>query len=118
MKSLIPLFATVVFLLTMPFASQAAALKSPEVQGTIASISATAVSVKGPKGVKSFAIHPGTVFGQRAAMTIADFKVGDNVIVIYSEQSGKVRAENIRNPAMDKVKPAKKKGAAKAKKKK
>jgi hypothetical protein len=109
MKSLILHLAAVVFLLTMPGTSQAKPLKSPEVQGTIASINATTVAVKGPKGTRSFAIYPGTVFGQRAKMTLADFKPGDTVIVIFSEEGGKAKAENIRNPTFDKVKPAKKK---------
>jgi hypothetical protein len=90
--------------------------KSTEFAGTIESITGTSVTVKGPKGTRAFAIYSGTVFGQRAKATFADFKPGENVLVIFSDEGGRAKAENIRNPADDKKKPARKKGAAKGKK--
>ncbi len=82
--------------------------------GSIAAISDTSITVKGAAGTKSFAIHAGTVFGQRAAKKISDFKVGDNVRVVFSTDLGQLKAENVRNPDDDR-KPGKKKGKAGAK---
>ena len=82
--------------------------------GVIAAINETSVTVKNPKGTKAFAIHPGTVFGQRAAKKLSDFKVGDNVLVVFSNTAGQLKAENIRNPDDDR-KPGQKKGKAAAK---
>ena len=79
--------------------------------GAITAINETSVTVKNPKGTKSFAIHPGTVFGQRAAKKLSDFKVGDNVLVIFGNTAGQLKAENIRHPDEDRVKGAKKKKA-------
>lgn len=90
-------------------AKPAAQAPGTQWDGAITAINETSVTVKSPKGTKSFAIHAGTVFGQRAAKKLSDFKVGDNVLVIFSSAAGQLKAENIRNPADDKVKPAKKK---------
>ena len=89
-------------------ATQAAAT---QFDGTITAISDKAVIVKGATGEKTFAIHPGTVFGQRAAKKLADFKAGDHVLVVFSNAGGQLKAENVRNPDDDK-KPGKKKAAA------
>jgi hypothetical protein len=77
-------------------------------EGDITAISESSVTVKGQKGTRTFAIHPGTVFGQRAKATFADFKSGEHVIVVFSEEGGKAKAENLRKPADDKGKGAKK----------
>jgi hypothetical protein len=82
--------------------------------GTITTISDTSITVKGATGTKSFTIHPGTVFGQRAAKKLSDFKAGDNVRVVFTTDLGQLKAENIRNPDDDK-KPGKKKAKAQAK---
>ncbi len=89
-------------------AKQAAAT---QFDGSIAAISDKSITVKGATGTKSFTIHPGTVFGQRAAKKFSDFNVGDNVRVVFTTDLGQLKAENIRNPDDDK-KPGKKKGKA------
>ena len=94
-----------------PFSDGALPPPITEWEGTIAALNPTSVAVQSPKGVKVFSIYPGTVFGQRAAKTIADFKVGDKVRVVFSTVGTQTKAENIRNPDDDK-KPALKKGKA------
>ncbi len=86
-----------------------------EWDGAITAINPTSVAVQSPKGTKVFAIYPGTVFGQRAAKKVTDFKTGDKVRVVYSTAGTQTKAENIRNPDDDK-KPGPKKGKAAAKK--
>jgi hypothetical protein len=118
MKPLLPFLAAVAFLLVTSVPSPAKPLpKAIDFQGTVTAINDTSVTVQSPKGTRVFAIYPGTVFGQRAKGKLADFKPGDTVIVVFSDLAGQVKAENIRNPADDKKKPAagKPKGAAKAK---
>ena len=87
--------------------------KNTDFEGSVTAISDTSVTVQGPKGTRIFAIYPGTVFGQRAAKKLADFKVGDTVHVVFSEVGAQAKAENIRKPADDKKKPAAKAKAAK-----
>ncbi|MEQ1851938.1 MAG: hypothetical protein ABMA01_10140 [Chthoniobacteraceae bacterium] len=117
MKTFTSLLLTAVLLFASPaFSPAKLPPKSTEFAGTVESINESSVTVKGPKGTRSFAIYSGTVFGQRAKATFADFKPGENMLVIFSDEGGKAKAENIRNPADDKKKPAKKKGAAKGKK--
>lgn len=94
-------------------AAQAALVAATQFDGTITAISDKAVIVKGATGEKTFVIHRGTVFGQQAKKTLADFKAGDHVLVIFSTAAGQLKAENIRNPDDDKKKPVKKKPAAK-----
>ena len=91
-----------------PFCSAALPLPSIEWNGTIAAINEKSIAVQNPKGTKVFAVYPGTVFGQRAAKKISDFKVGDHVLVIFSTSGTQTKAENIRNPDAD-MKPAPKK---------
>ena len=103
----LPLLAVLVLSLATAIAAPAKAQPRPfDFDGTIAAISETSVTVKGAKTTRTFAVHPGTVFGQRAKAALADFKPGDHVIVVFSEEVGKAKAENIRNPANDKVKAA------------
>ena len=86
-----------------------------EWDGLITAINPTSVAVQSPKSTKVFVIYPGTVFGQRAAKKVSDFKVGDKVRVVYSSVGTQTKAENIRNPDDDK-KPGPKNGKAAAKK--
>ena len=115
MKPFLHLIA-VVFILAeaVPRSHAALPAKSTDFDGTIKSITRTSITVQGPKGSRVFAIYAGTVFGQRAAKSLSDFTVGENVRVIFSEAAGKAQAENIRNPDEDK-KPAAKKAPAKKK---
>lgn len=92
-------------------AAQAAQVAATQFDGAITAISDKAVIVKGTTGEKTFAIHPGTVFGARAAKKISDFKAGDHVLVVFSTAAGQFKAENIRNPDDDK-KPGQKKAKA------
>ncbi len=89
-----------------------APVAATQFDGTITAISDKAVIVKGATGEKTFAIHQGTVFGERAAKKLADFKAGDHVLVIFSGAGTQLKAENIRNPDADR-KPAAKKPKAK-----
>jgi hypothetical protein len=113
MKISLCLIAAVLFLFgNAPFSHAALPPPSTQWDGVITAINPTSVTVQNPKGTKAFVIYPGTVFGQRAAKKISDFKVGDNVRVVFSTVGAQMKAENIRNPDDDK-KPAKKKPAAK-----
>lgn len=94
-----------------PFSDGALPPPITECEGVIAALNETSMAVQSPKGVKVFAIYPGTVFGQRAAKKISDFKVGDKVRVVFSTVGTQTKAENVRNPDDDK-KPAQKKGKA------
>jgi hypothetical protein len=87
--------------------------ESTDFEGSIKAISATSITVQGPKGTKVFRIYPGTVFGQRAAKQLSDFTVNEKVRVVFSEAAGKAQAENIRNPDEDKKPGAKKAKAGK-----
>ncbi len=98
-----------VFVTALPAAAKPAPLARPDdFEGDITAISEASVTVKSTKGARTFAIYPGTVFGQRAKASFADFKTGEHVIVVFAEEGGKAKAENIRNPANDKVKGVKK----------
>ncbi len=98
-----------------PFSRGAMPAPSTEWDGVIAAINPTSVAVQSPKGTKVFAIYPGTVFGQRAAKKVSDFKVGDKVRVVFSSVGTQTKAENIRNPDADQ-KPGQKKAKPAAKK--
>ncbi|MEO6741363.1 MAG: hypothetical protein ABIP20_14020 [Chthoniobacteraceae bacterium] len=108
MNFIVSLLATVILFLTASLSQAKPAPKPFDFEGDITAITATSVTVKGQKGTRTFAIYPGTVFGQRAKATFADFKAGEHVIVVFSEGGGQTKAENLRNPADDKVKGAKK----------
>ena len=109
MKFIVSLLAAVVFILATSLPSEAKPLPRPnDFEGDITAISEASVTVKSTKGTRTFAIYPGTVFGQRAKATFADFKTGEHVIVVFAEEGGKAKAENIRNPANDRVKGVKK----------
>lgn len=116
MKTSLRIFAAVLLLLAAaPSSHGVQPPQNIQWDGVITEITATSVTVKSPKGSKVFAIHPGTVFGQRAAKKISDFKAGDNVRVVFSSAGGQMKAENIRNPDGDR-KPAAKKAKPAAKK--
>ena len=109
--SLCFIIAVLLSLAAAPFSRGAQPVPGTEWDGVITAINATSVAVQSPKGTKVFAIYPGTVFGQRAAKKISDFKAGDKVKVVYSTVGTQTKAENIRNPDDDK-KPGAKKGKA------
>ena len=110
MKTIVSLIALVLFLLGTPGLHAAAKpQKSTDFEGTVAAIAASGITVKGATATKTFAIYQGTVFGQRAKGALTDFKVGDTVRVVFSEEAGKAKAENIRKPENDKAKGAGKK---------
>jgi ribosomal protein S1 len=115
MKSLRISLAALLLFLVAPSASDAKLPpKTTEFEGTIASINETGVTVKGPKGTRSFTIYPGTIFGQRAKAKLSDFKPGDPVLVVFTDVGTQAKAENIRNPELDQKKkraPKKKRGA-------
>ena len=116
MKTPLCFIAVLLFLFAAtPFSHGALPPPNTEWDGVITAINPTSVAVQSPKGTKVFAIHPGTVFGQRAAKKVSDFKTGDKVRVVYSTIGTQTKAENIRNPDDDK-KPGQKKGKAAAKK--
>ena len=107
MKFIVVLLTAVVFILATSLPSEAKPLPRPnDFEGDVTAISEKSVTVKNQKGTRTFAIYPGTVFGQRAKATFADIKSGEHVIVVFSEAGGQAKAENIRNPADDKVKKA------------
>ena len=111
MKTIASLIALVLLLLGSPSLHAAAKpQKSTNFEGAITTIDETSVTVKSGTATKTFVIYPGTVFGQGAKGKISDFKVGETVHITFSEEAGKAKAENIRNPAADRKKvPAKKK---------
>ena len=110
MKTLTCLAALVLLLLGSPGLYAAAKpQKSTDFEGAVTAIDETSVTVKSGTATKKFAIYAGTVFGQRAKGKLSDFKVGDTVHVTFSEVGGQAKAENVRNPADDRKKPAKKK---------
>ena len=111
MKTIVSLIALVLLVLGSPGLYAAAKpQKSTDFEGAITTIDETSVTVKSGTATKTFAIYAGTVFGQRAKGKISDFKVGETVHVTFSEEGGKAKAENIRNPADDRKKaPGKKK---------
>ena len=116
MKTSLLCIAAVLFLFAAaPFSRGALPAPITEWDGVITAINPTSVAVQSPKGTRSFAIYPGTVFGQRAAKKVSDFKVGDKVRVVFSSVGTQTKAENIRNPDDDK-KPAPKKVKPAAKK--
>ncbi len=93
--------------------------KPIQFEGAIVSVTATAITVQGKGGTRVYQIYPGTIFGKGNKSKLADFTPGTQVIVIFSDVGGVVKAENIRNPSLDpKPKPkAPAKPAAPAKKK-
>jgi len=115
MKTSLRFIAAILFLFAVaPSSRSAQPAPGTQLDGVIAAISATSITVKAQNGTKVFAIYPGTVFGQRAAKKISDFTVGEKVRVVYSSVGGQMKAENIRNPDDDK-KPGQKKEKAAAK---
>ena len=109
MKTLTFLATLILFLGSSLRSSAAPAVKHPakstDFQGAVTAITETSIAVKNDKGTtRTFVIYPGTVFGQRAKGKFSDFKVGDTVHVVFGESGGQAKAENIRNPADDKVK--------------
>ena len=78
-------------------------------------MTATAITVQGKIGTRVYQIYPGTVFGRGNKSKLANFTPGTPVIVVFSDVGGVMKAENIRNPDLDK-KPAAKPVAPKKKK--
>lgn len=113
------LAAIVIFLVASSTSSQGAMLQTvTDWEGTVTAISDSSITVQNPKGTRAFSIYPGTVFGQGGKKTLAAFKVGDIVHVIFGQNMGKDRAENIRHPSEDKKPAPKAKAKGKPKKKK
>ena len=105
MKTIASLTALILLLLGSPgLCAAAKPKKSTDFEGAVTAIDETSVTVKSGTATKTFVIYPGTVFGQRAKGKISDFKVGETVHITFSEEAGKAKAENIRNPADDKKK--------------
>jgi hypothetical protein len=104
--------AVVLFLLAASPSSGALPKPITDWEGSVTAITESSITVQNPKGTRIFTIYPGTVFGKGGRKKLGDFKVGDIVHVVFGEQMGKARAENIRHPSEDKKpapKPAKKK---------
>ena len=62
---------------------------------------------------EQFARFAGPLFGKGGRQKLADFKPGTPVIVVFSELTGVVKAENIRTEEPPKPKPPKKPEAKK-----
>ncbi len=101
--------------LSTSFAHAVLPQKAIQYEGTVVSATATALTVQGKGGTRVYQIYPGTIFGKGNKAKLADFTPGTHVLVVFSDVGGVVKAENIRNPDLDK-KPAPK-PAAPAKKK-
>ncbi len=106
-------------LLTLIFASSFAHATLPpkpiQYEGKVVAVTATAITVQGKIGTRVYQIYPGTVFGRGNKSKLANFTPGTPVIVVFSDVGGLMKAENIRNPDLDK-KPAAKPVAPKRKK--
>ena len=92
--------------------------KPTDYAGTVVGVNEQAITVQGKIGTRVFQIYPGTIFGKGNKQKLADFTPGTPVIVVFSEITGIVKAENIRTNTPPKPKPAQNKPADGAKKKK
>lgn len=76
-------------------------IKNTVWNGKVAAVDATSISVTNEKALtRKFSIHAGTIFGRGGSAKLADFKVGDPVVVNFSEVQGSTvaRAENVSPP--------------------
>src|SRR6478672_11713946 len=80
--------------------------KATDYAGTVTAVTDTSITVKGQIGTRIFQVYPGTVFGKTNRQKLSDFKPGSQVIVVFSDVTGVVKAENIRHPDPVKPKPA------------
>ena len=86
---------TILFFLAL--AGQAALPpKATDYAGNVVAVHERAITVQGKIGTRVFEIYPGTIFGKGGRQKLADFKPGTPVIVVFSELTGIVKAENIR----------------------
>lgn len=88
---------TLLALLSFGVAAQAATLpKATDYSGTVVAATDKVITVQGKVGQRNFDIYPGTVMGKGNKQKLADFKPGTPVIIVFSEEFGKYKAENIR----------------------
>jgi hypothetical protein len=82
--------------------------KATDYAGKVVAVNEQAITVQGKIGTRVFQIYPGTIYGKGGRQKLADFKPGSPVIVVFSELTGVVKAENIRTEEPPKPKPPKK----------
>ena len=93
--------------------------KVTDYAGTVVAATDKYIMVQGKVGTRVFEIYSGTIFGKGGKQKLADFKPGTPVIVVFSELTGVVKAENIRTVEPPKPKaPAKKANGTKSEPKK
>ena len=92
--------------------------KVTDYQGTVVAATDKYIMVQGKIGTRVFEIYSGTIFGKGGKQKLADFKPGTPVIVVFSELTGVVKAENIRTVEPPKPKPVKKANGTKSEPKK
>lgn len=83
--------------------------------GKVAAVDAGSITVTNEKALtRKFSIHAGTIFGRGGSAKLADFKVGDTVVVSFSEVPGSLvaKAENISPPKAPRAGKRKRKQAA------
>jgi hypothetical protein len=99
--------AAILFVLTL-VTRAALPPKATDYAGNVVAANEQAITVQGKIGTRVFQIYPGTIFGKGGRQKLADFKPGTPVIVVFSELTGIVKAENIRTAEPPKPKaPAK-----------
>ena len=104
----------VAFFFALTLAAQAVLPpKATDYAGKVVAVTDKAITVQGKIGTRVFQIYPGTIFGKGGRQKLADFKPGTPVIVVFSELTGVVKAENIRTEEPPKPKAPKKAGAKK-----
>ncbi len=104
-------------LLITHFAHAALPPKAIQYEGTVVAATATAITVQGKIGTRVYQIYSGTIFGRGNKSKLENFTPRTPVIVVFSDVGGVVKAENIRNPDLDrKPKPAAKPAAPTKKK--
>jgi hypothetical protein len=92
--------------------------KVTDYPGTVVAATDKYIMVQGKIGTRVFEIYSGTIFGKGGKQKLADFKPGTPVIVVFSELTGVVKAENIRTVEPPKPKPVKKTNGTKSEPKK
>jgi hypothetical protein len=97
-------------ILATSFAHAVLPPKAIQYEGKVVTATATAITVQGKIGTRVYQIYPGTIFGRGNKSKLANFTPGTPVIVVFSDVGGVVKAENIRNPDLDR-KPAPKPAA-------
>ena len=112
------LFRIAALLAVLILAAPAALPPRPtDYAGTVVAVNEQAITVQGKIGTRVFQIYPGTIFGKGNKQKLSDFKPGTPVIVVFSEITAIVKAENIRTNTPPKPKPPQKKPAGTGKKK-